>query len=257
MTRLIVLICTAFLILTGCATRPTDPEQLAIYEQNNDPLEPMNRAIFSFNMAADEYVLEPVAKGYAYITPKVVQEAGYNFFENLKQPIYLANSLLELDFKSAGTIAGRFAINTLFGFLGCIDTATELEVPVVKRTFGDTLVVWGVKDGGPYLVLPILGPANVRDGIGKGVDYFSAIHGWFFHNIYIRVGLWGYEGIHYRISIMELADNLKKSSTDLYATMRSMYQQNRQKQIKELLGEAPEEEAKPAYDFDFPDDEEE
>ncbi len=243
------------LILGGCATKPTDPEQLRIYEQNNDPLEPMNRTIFGFNMAVDRLVLKPAAKGYRTVVPSPVRKGVNNFFNNLKQPVYFVNALLQGEGKAAGQIAGRFAANTFWGFFGIFDTASQMDIPVDKRDFGETLAVWGVENGGPYLVLPILGPSNVRDTAGIGVDSFLAPVDWALrHEPWLVYGVWGVNGFRVREQALDFLDSLERSSTDLYATMRSMYQQNRKKEIDELLKNPNMPESAPAYEFDFPDE---
>ncbi len=255
MRRLFLILLCCGTLLTGCATRPTDPEELKIYEANNDPLEPMNRTIFGFNMAADTYVLEPAVKTYRFVLPSPVRQGINNFFSNLKQPLYLANALMQGDGTAAGTIVKRFAANTFWGFFGLFDTASHMNIPVVKRDFGETLAVWGVENGGPYLVLPLIGPSNVRDTVGMGVDSVLTPVDWLLYHerglIYARQSI---DAFRTRDNVNDLMETLRKSSTDFYATLRSMSQQNRKKEIDTLLGKTHEEEA-PAYDFAFPDDE--
>ena len=247
----------AIVLLAGCATRPTDPEALAAYQANNDPLEPFNRSIFAFNQGADRYVIGPVVSGYRTVVPKSVREGVDNFSKNLKQPIYLINALLQADFKAAGQITGRFVINTVFGFFGVFDTAGANDIPFVKRDFGQTLAVWGLKDGGPYIMLPLLGPTTIRDAVGMGVDAFADPVDWALYETEpaLAWGRFGLDGLVAMDNTKDLKENMQKNSTDYYATMRSMYQQNRRKEIGVLRGET--EEVRESYDFDFPDDEEE
>ena len=255
--RLLVLSVMLLGCVSGCATRPTDPDQLAVYEQNNDPLEPMNRAIFRFNDAADEYVMKPVVQGYRSSLPQPVRDCIGNFFLNLKQPLFFVNAVLQGNFKEAATISGRFALNTVFGFFGVVDTASANEVPLIKRDFGQTLAVWGLKDSGPYLMLPLLGPSTVRDTAGLIVDAFADPVDWALYSqspwlAYGRGVMDGFLGVE---RMQDLMDDMKKNSTDYYAMMRSMYQQNRKKEIATLRGEK--EAMRAEYDFDFPDDEDE
>lgn len=245
---------TFCVLLSACATRPTDPYAAQVYDQNNDPLEPMNRTVYGFNQVADKFVLTPLVKGYRTVTPDFARTGLDNFFTNLKQPIYFINALLQADFKSAGTIAGRFSVNSLVGFFGFVDTASKMDIPVIKRDFGGTLAVWGVKNSGPYLVLPLLGPSTVRETVGMGVDSVANPVSW---AAYSEPAL-GYaqtagSAFVARDNAQELLDTIQKSSTDSYASMRSMYQQNRQKEINTLRGET---DSAPEYDFEFPDDEE-
>ena len=252
--KTVILGFTATLLLSACVSRPSDPDAAAIYDQNNDPLEPMNRAVYGFNQAADRYVLTPLVKGYRTITPDFARTGLDNFFTNLKQPIYFVNALLQADFKAAGTIAGRFSVNSLIGFFGFVDSASKMDIPVVKRDFGGTLAVWGVKESGPYLVLPLLGPSTVRETVGMGVDALGNPVSWaLYEEPALAYGQMGGNAFVSRDNAQELLDTIQKSSTDSYATMRSMYQQNRQKEINTLRGET---EVAPDYDFDFPDDEE-
>ena len=253
-TKTLVLGFVITLLLSACVSRPMDPDAATVYDQNNDPLEPMNRTVYGFNQAADKYVLTPLVKGYRAIMPDFARTGVDNFFTNLKQPIYFANALLQADFKAAGAIAGRFSINSLLGFFGTVDTASKMEIPVVKRDFGGTLAVWGVKNSGPYLVLPLLGPSTVRETVGMGVDAIGNPVSWALYGeptvAYAQVGANAFVS---RDNAQELLDTIQKSSTDSYASMRSMYQQNRQKEINSLRGDVS---PTPDYDFDFPDDEE-
>ncbi len=248
--------CLLIIVLSGCATKPTDPYELKIYEQNNDPLEPLNRKVFSFNLFMDDYILNPIAKGYRAITPQFIRTGISNFFTNIKQPVYFTNSILQGDMDAAGDIGKRFLANTVWGFFGLFDPATELEIPAVKRDFGETLAVWGVENGGPYLMLPFWGASNFRDASGMAVDaflqpldYLEKGEHW------ITVSRWSIDAIQKREKSIELVDNVKQSSMDLYATMRSMAQQNRQKEINEILEKENSETPQMDYDFDFPDDE--
>ncbi len=245
--------------LTGCTCRPTDPAELAVYEANNDPFEPTNRVIFDINQTVDQAVLLPLAKGYRFIVPKWIRTGIYNFTLNLRQPVYFMNALLQGEPGQAGAITKRFLTNTFIGFFGTIDVAGAKQMPMYDNDFGQTLGVWGVPSG-PYVMLPILGPSTARDAVGYGVDTVAAPINLATNSvwpglIYSRTAI---EGIDARERSLEFLDSLKKGSTDYYATLRSMYQQNRQKKINDnkSQGERIEEE-KAAYEFDFPDYEDE
>ena len=152
--------------MTGCASNPErDPGE------TYDPLEPMNRGIYAFNDTLDRFLLRPVAKGYDTVVPRFMKFAVMNFFYNLEQPIYVANHLLQGKFGGAARQTGRFAINTVLGLGGIIDAARDANLPREPEDFGQTLAVWGV-GGGPFLMLPVLGPSNFRDGVGKVADSF-------------------------------------------------------------------------------------
>ncbi|MDO6563839.1 VacJ family lipoprotein [Amphritea sp. 1_MG-2023] len=130
-----------------------------------DPWEGFNRSMFGFNDALDRYALKPVARGYKAITPNILEAGIGNFFSNLGDVGSLVNNLLQLKGEAAGQDLGRVVFNTTVGLVGLIDVATPMGLPEHNEDFGQTLGYWGVKTG-PYLVLPFLGPSNVRDGIG-------------------------------------------------------------------------------------------
>jgi len=241
-------------ILTGCATKPTDPEELKAYEEVNDPWEPMNRSVHAFNQGADKYVLKPVATGYRKVVPSFFRDAVTSFFDNLAQPVHFANALLQGQSKDAGAVLGRFAVNSTFGFFGLFDVASEAGIPNPENDFGQTLAKWGWKgDGGPFVMLPVLGPSNVRDGIGTGVDSLAHPLGWALWNEQeLHYGLLAVDGVNARERALDLTDDLQKSSTDYYATLRSMSRQNRKKKINAVLGEKESGE-KPDYEVDFSD----
>ena len=157
---------------------------------------------------------------------------------------------------SAGHIGKRFLANTVWGFFGLFDPATELEIPSIQRDFGETLAVWGVENSGPYLMLPFWGASNFRDASGMAVDAFLQPLDYVEQgDRWVTISRWSLDAVQKRERSMELIDNVKQSSMDLYATMRSMAQQNRQKEINEVLGVKSTEPAQMDYDFDFPDDE--
>src|SRR5215470_10470772 len=141
-------------LLGGCAAENFRPDY--------DPLEPVNRKIFWFNDQVDNYVLEPVATGWDWAIPHVVQRSISNFFANVRFPIDLINNLLQGKLKNSASEVGRFAVNTTVGVLGFFDPATGWGMEAHQEDFGQTLGVWGVPPGA-YLVLPIVGPSNPRD----------------------------------------------------------------------------------------------
>ena len=152
---------------TGCATTSSP---------DNDPFESYNRKMTTFNITLDENVLVPVAKGYRKVVPQPLRNGVRNFFRNLREPYTMVNDLLQGKFSEAGQDAGRFVINTILGFAGFADVATELGIERNSEDFGQTLAVWGASPG-PHLVLPFFGPSNIRDGVGLIPDftYSSAI----------------------------------------------------------------------------------
>lgn len=136
-----------------------------------DPWEGLNRKVFAFNETADRWVLRPVAKGYRKITPDPVERGVSNFFSNLAEVRNVLNSVLQGKWKQAGNDTGRFLVNSTLGVAGIFDVARHMNLPRSEgEDFGQTLAVWGVPSG-PYVVLPFLGPSNLRDTVGVPVDW--------------------------------------------------------------------------------------
>lgn len=237
-------------LLLGC-TGTVNSEGDGLVD-NNDPFEPVNRAVFSFNEAVDKAVLRPVATGYRTVVPEFVRHSVSNLFTTINQPAYLMNALLQGQLKDAGCILGRTGVNLTFGFFGLFDVASEAGIPDPKNDFGQTLAKWGWHSGGPYVMLPLLGPSNVRDALGTGVDlaadpvYWRLRHGGERAIIY---GGYALNMIQNREKALDLLDNIKNSSIDYYTTLRTMYQQNRQKKIDQVVPQSQEE--VPSYDYDF------
>lgn len=139
--------------------------------KESDPWEGFNRTMFSFNETLDEYVLLLVTKGYQAIAPEPVEKGVHNFFSNLGDVGVILNSLFQLKVDKAAHSTARFVANTFFGIGGLFDVATPMGLEKQDEDFGQTLGYWGV-DTGPYIVLPLFGPSNVRDGIGLIPDYY-------------------------------------------------------------------------------------
>lgn len=254
----ILLSLSAMLSLGGCATRPTDPEELAAYRELNDPVEPLNRAVFQFNEVVDVALLRPIAIGYRAVTPRGVRTGIRNFLDNLQEPVILLNSLLQGEWVRARDTSGRFLTNTVLGLGGLIDVATEAGIPKHTEDFGQTLAVWGVQPG-PYVVIPFLGPSGVRDGVGLGVnslmDPFGVLGGNEIYGDYADEGPWvrlAVDTIDWRSRNIETIDELRRASLDFYATVRSAYRQRRAAEIANGrgLGTGGLETMPPMIDFD-------
>ncbi len=224
--------------LSGCATRPpaSEPEALAEYEQNNDPLEPFNRAMYDVQEGLDTVLLRPAAQVYRFVIPQPVRGGIRNVLANLRSPVILLNDGLQGETQRFGTTLGRFLLNTTIGIGGIFDVAKELGLPAHNEDFGQTLAVWGVGEG-PYLFLPIIGPSNPRDLTGFGVDIAANPVTWVVANGdntlenlgYIRLGL---TVLDTREGLLDTLDNVNATSLDPYATLRSAYRQRRQNEIR-------------------------
>lgn len=162
---LVLLIAVVF--LAGCASTQN--------QNQSDPLESMNRAVFDFNETLDDYVMEPAARGYKWVMPDPLELLISNFFSNLNDVVVTTNSILQLNYESALASGTRVLINTTFGMFGLIDIASDItaasDVNLSKRNedFGQTLGFYGLGTG-PYIVLPLLGPSTARDAFGFAID---------------------------------------------------------------------------------------
>ena len=200
-----------------------------------DPLEEVNRKILTVNDFSDKYLLEPIAKGYRFITPKPLRTMITNFLRNLNSPVIIGNELLQGDIKGAGTATGRMIVNTLAGFGGVFDFAGAEGMEYQPEDFGQTLATWGVGDG-LYLMLPLLGPSTLRDASGRLVDgYADPLRTYLFnidegHLHYSRVGA---EVVSNREELIEVINDLRRNSFDYYAAIRSAYYQRRQSEIND------------------------
>jgi phospholipid-binding lipoprotein MlaA len=184
---------------TGCSTKPLKPKDEAIIPPDfpaervlgkdveylsetviSDPWEGFNRSIYRFNYRFDKYLFLPVVRGYQAVAPDIVETGIHNFRRNVDDITTLFNSILQLSFEKTMNTMTRLMVNSTIGLAGFINVASD--VPRSDEDFGQTLGHWGVGTG-PFLVLPILGPSNVRDGIGLGVDYYitTGIRDWVFN----------------------------------------------------------------------------
>jgi len=223
------------LLLANCALAPKDdPEALAEFQKLNDPIEYTNRGIFSFNQALDKIIIKPVTGVYRTIAPAFVREAIHNFLQNLRTPVILANDLLQGAGGRASDTIVRFFINSTWGLLGFMDPATNMGFEQHDEDFGQTLAVWGIGEG-PFLMLPLLGPSNPRDFVGKVIDYFVDPINWWASNsdnrdIPILRTL--VSGIDTRDNLWDALEDIEKNSIDPYASVRSLYRQRRNDHIR-------------------------
>lgn len=226
-------------LLSGCASAPKPGvaetgQQSAAAEGPNDPLEGVNRVTYKVNEAADRAVVRPVAEIYNHVLPQEARDGVRDFLRNLRSPIIAANQVLQGNFDGAGKTVERFAINTTVGFGGVFDVAGHAKIAEFHdEDFGQTMGVHGVPEG-PYIVLPILGPSNVRDTAGLVVDTVAdPVNIWLRNTdndgwMYARAGV---TGIDTRSRLIGFTDDLEKNSVDPYARLRDLYRQNRENEI--------------------------
>lgn len=218
------------LILAGCATGPN--------ANPADPLEPLNRSVYRFNDAVDQAVFKPVATTYRDVTPSLVQRGVSNFFNNLEDAWSVVNNVLQLKGEAAGDSFFRFGVNTFMGLGGILDVATEMRIERHNEDFGQTLGYWGVGPG-PYIVLPILGPSNLRDTVALPADIRgdAVTH---IEDVTTRNTLWALRATDDRADLLKAEAVLDQAALDKYSFIRDAYLQRRRNAVYD--GDPPEEE---------------
>lgn len=240
---------------TGTASTPETSDANATAHPNiNDPFEPMNRAVFQFDVKLDRWVLKPAAKGYRTALPKPVRNSVRNFLDNLASPITLANSLLQANWPRAGETVKRFAVNTTLGVGGLFDPATKRGLPRYDEDLGQTFAVWGVSEG-PYLVWPVLGPRPPRDALGWVGDHaFDPLTYIFWNSPFWQpLAVDAVDLTDKRSRNIETVDQIERTSLDFYATVRSLYRQTRSSQIQNAENAPAAATPVSAQDFEFDD----
>ena len=201
-------------LLGGCAT--TSPR---------DPLEPMNRAIYSFNDGVDRALFKPVAEGYRAVLPAFVRTGVSNVFANINDVLIALNNLLQGKLVNAISDVGRVLVNTTVGVVGFFDMATHFGLEKHNEDFGQTLGYWGIGDG-PYLVLPIIGPSNLRDAVARIVD-FKTDPITYVRSMSLRNSLWGTRALSQRADLLDTSKILETAALDPYEFLRDAYLQRR------------------------------
>jgi len=209
----------------------------------NECFEKFSRGTLKFNQGLDRAIFKPVAKGYRAL-PVPIRTGTSNFISNLRSLLTLSNNILQGDLRGAGNTAGRFAINTTVGILGVFDPASKMGFEKKSREdFGQTLGVWGA-DSGCYFVLPILGPTTTRDAVGLVGNVFIDPVYQLTHNSETNIVIGnenlsehnyyyykGTDAVDFRSKNIESIDSLEKNSIDFYASVKSLYLQNRAQKI--------------------------
>ena len=206
-------------------TPPGEPRVDVVW----DPLEPVNTAIFSFNEVTDVFILRPIAWFYSF-TPTPIKTGVANVFDNLDLPVIFLNDLLQGDFNDAAVAGGRFVVNSTVGVIGVFDVADDwFGWPAHYADFGQTLHAYGV-GAGPYLVLPLLGPSNLRDSVGTLADYLMDPFRYLLpDDVYTGLRVAG--GVVTREQLLQSLDILRSGSLDYYVSLRSAYYQNRKVEL--------------------------
>ena len=236
---LIILITTCALTLNVSAS--SDGELLM---KKNEPtevkdcFEKLNRATFAFNQALDGIIFKPVASAYR-VLPSPIRSGVGNSLSNLSNLVTIPNNILQGDFASAGTNTGRFLINTTVGLLGLIDVADYMGLSeYVKEDYGQSLAKAGVGPG-CYVVLPVLGPSTARDTVAAATNFLGG-DAWY--NVTVKNNTHYFRdadyysskitgGVDFRAKNYDVIENTKKNSLDFYASVKSLYLQDRQQKI--------------------------
>lgn len=207
-------------LLSGCATTTaTGPANPA------DPLESMNRSIYSFNEGVDEAIFKPVATAYQTVTPRVARQGVTNFFDNLGDAWSFVNNVLQGQGQGAYNSMVRFSVNTVLGIGGLFDIASEAGIERRKQDFGQTLGRWGMPTG-PYVVLPFWGPSTVRDSAGLVVDAFGYPANTM-DDVRWRNSLFGLRMVNNRANLLKAGDVLDSVALDKYSLVRDVYLRSR------------------------------
>ena len=206
---------------------------IPVHSSEDDPLEPINRAVFGFNEVIDDTILEPVAKGYKFVTPDPVEESVTNFFNNLGEINTIINSALQLKLDKTLSSSGRLVINSTVGIFGLFDVATTLGITRHNEDFGQTLGYYGVPSG-PYLVLPFFGPSSFRDAPSFFADVqmereISPVHTELHHEE--RQAIQATNVIDTRANLLQATKILDTAAKDKYVFLRESYLQKRAQMI--------------------------
>ncbi len=211
-------------LASGCATTGSADAR--------DPLEGMNRSIFSFNKFMDKALFDPVGKVYTTVVPRPVNRGVTNFFGNLGEIATIANSILQLKVGQAFEDVGRFAVNSILGLGGLFDVATGMGLSKHDEDFGQTLGYWGIGSG-PFLMAPFLGPTSLRDAVGFGVDSAFLNPVTYVDPDAARAGLMSLNYIDYKTDNKSARSLIGEASVDEYEFLKNAYLERRQGQVRD------------------------
>lgn len=214
---------SVFFILVSCAT----------VKNPNDPLEPFNRAVYSFNHSVDYVIFRPLAIIYDTLTPNIAQKGVSNFFYNFYEPTRIINDILRAEFTHAAHDLGRLVINTSVGIVGLFDIASNVGLPRHRSDLGMTFAKWGYRES-TFIMIPIFGPTTFRDGIGYVFDIY-AFSPWLYINPpSVAWSLYGVEMLHKRAELLP-ADELIRDAMDPYVFVRDAYLQKRRSELAQTV----------------------
>ena len=242
-SKLVLFLLLVSFLVSGCtsATKDQGVAESIASQKVSDPIEPLNRAVFSFNTVFDKVAVRPVAILYRGILPEFVRNRIAYSLDNLSMPVTTINNILQLEFGKAGISTARFVINSTVGILGFFDPASYFGLEADYEDFGQTLAVWGLPTG-PYIVLPFLGPSSPRDFTGflstslldPTYQVGNSTNRDLFRYYRMGVGV-----VNFRSENIEIFDDLQNNSIDYYAAVRSFYNQSRNSQVSNNLEVSP------------------
>ena len=207
----------AVMLVAGCATGPkANPD---------DPLEPMNRALYDVHDAVDTAVVRPVAQAYVDVVPQPIRQAVSNVFNNIQDLFSGVNGVLQGKLDKAGDDFGRVVLNTGFGLGGIFDLASMMGIERGNEDFGQTFGVWGIPQG-PYLFVPLFGPTTVRDGAGVAVRFVWG-PAQYLNEEALRLSLYGLTYIDLRADALSASGLVDTAALDRYTFIRNAYLQRR------------------------------
>ena len=242
-SKLVLFLLIISFIISGCSSATKDQviaESIAS-QKVSDPIEPINRAVFSFNTVFDRVAVRPIAIIYRGVLPEFVRNRIAYSLDNLSMPVTTINNILQFEFGKAGVSTARFVINSTIGIVGFFDPASYFGLEADYEDFGQTLAVWGVPTG-PYIVLPFLGPSSPRDFTGllstSLIDPTYQVGNSANRDLfrYYRMGV---RAVNFRSENIEIFDDLQNNSIDYYAAVRSFYNQSRNSQVSDNLEVSP------------------
>jgi phospholipid-binding lipoprotein MlaA len=223
----VILLTVSISCLMACAT-PKTAEKSA-----QDPLEAVNRPIFAMNRALDKTIVKPLAIGYKFVVPKPVRAGVTNFFANIDDVTIAINKALQGEGQNAMRVTGRFLMNSTLGLAGTFDVATRAGLTKQRADFGMTLAKWGVGDT-PYVVLPLFGPATVRDGFGMLADFLMSPYPYIPQDVGYYI--FAVDLLNMRANLFQSEFYFDFAAQDPYTFLRDLYLQRRESQINQMLG---------------------
>lgn len=236
-----VILTTSMILITGSTARPLvvdDTDTLMENQRTNDPMELINRFVFDFNRSMDVRFIKPLAESYRDVLPLYLRNGVSNFLSHWNEPLTFIHDLLQGELSRAWTTLLRFFLNTTLGFAGAYDFSSEyLNLHHHYEDTGQTLGIWGIS-AGPYLVLPLLGPSNVRDTLGRIVDWLTnPVSCIISLPEMTQIGMTGLSGVVQRERYLDMLADIERTSLDYYASMRTFYWQHRVEELRNGHGD--------------------